>query len=84
MIIEDLFERKCTNGFDTTGRFGEVKHYSNPSMYLASINAYNEGKSAFYGCTINGKFVEQEPRYEYVLKKPLNEKEYLYLKKRCQ
>ena len=84
MIIEDLFERKCTNEFSSTGTLGGVKHYPNPSMYLASIKAYNEGKSAFYGCMINGRFVTQEPKYEYLLKKPLNEKEYLYLKKRCQ
>lgn len=84
MILDDLFERKCTNEFDAVGRLDEVKVYTNPSMYLASINAYNEGKRTFYGCMIDGKFVVQEPKYEYVLKKPLNEKEYLYLKKKCQ
>lgn len=84
MILDDLFEKRCTNEFDAVGKLGEVKIYINPSMYLASINAYNEGKKTFYGCTIDGKFVVQEPRYEYVLKKPLSEKEYLYLKKRCQ
>lgn len=84
MILEDLFEKRCSNEFLTTDKSGRVKWYSNPSMYLASINAYNEGKSSFYGSLVNGKFILENPRYEYILKKPLNEKEYSYLKKNLQ
>lgn len=81
--VEELFEKRCNNEYSCMDN-NHVKWYGNASMYLASINAYNEGKKVFYGSLKNGKFVAENPNYEYILKNPLTEKEYLYLKKRLQ
>ena len=83
MFLDDFFEKKCINeNMCMDERTGRVVIYRNPSMYLASINAYNEGKKCFYGSLSHGKFIAEEPKYEYRLKRPLNEKEYAYLEKK--
>lgn len=82
MFLEDFFEKRCSNEYSCLDAgTGRVVVYRQSSLYLASINAYNEGKKVFYGSLKDGKFIAEEPKYEYVLKRPLNEKEYKYLEK---
>lgn len=76
-LIKEKFVKKCLNEFPCIDpNNGGVFIYKFPSLYLASINAYNEGKKSFYGSIENGRFTKENPKCIYELREPLSEEEF--------
>ena len=77
--LKNKFEKEFSNQFcsvDFKDGYKCVHFYKNPAMYLKSINAFGQGEDYFYGRVEGNKFIEEEPKFQYVLDKPLTEEEF--------